>query len=406
LRKSNDLNFPMGNSEGNRDLSLWVRAINILNGTEANANKTRISNTPFNAVVDSGVSPFFLPTAICNSFANYLALKYNETLDTYLVNETDHNRLENDSPSMEISLAAEATGGKEITILLPYSSLELRLTKEYPNATQWTRYFPLRPTDNPTQYTLGRVFLQEAYLIADYERRNFSLAQREYETDKAHIVPIRDPNRPATDDVSNAATYGLIAGGCALAGLLILLLVWRCRRRRSKRDEEHGSDLSTAGKTELDSTSRTIYELDKNNEVFELTGKPSRVEAINPDMKCAFDDEVELRETVGPFELPANEDPESSSSQHVSSPSISQHVSPTVPAPTHPPSPTTAVDPEELISPIDGTISSGMYTFSTYTQTISPITPTEPSLSAIRERDRVLEREAALARERQKDEKT
>jgi Eukaryotic aspartyl protease len=375
LRKDNDVDFKMGSSENGRDLSVWVKSINVRgNGTDPNY-RVPISSSPFNAVVDSSVSPFFLPQAICDGFSKYLQLKYNSTLDTYLINETDHTRIENDSPSMEITISPDPLSGKEITLLIPYASLELRLTKEYPNASQWSRYFPLRPTNNPSQYTLGRVFLQETYLIANYELRNFSIAAREYETEKQRIIPIRDPSRPYTDEVSNAATYGLIAGGCALAGLLILLLVWRCQKRRHRRDVE--ADASVTGKTELDST-RTIYELDKGNEVFELTGKPSRVEAINPDMKCAFDDEVELRQTVGPFELPANEDPEPSSS----SPSSSR------PGPSSYPSSPTVIDPEELISPIEGTISTGMYTISTWNQTISPITPTEPTLETIVEGER------------------
>jgi hypothetical protein len=375
----------MGPIENGRDFDVWVKSINVLgNGTDS-TERVPISNAPFSAVVDSGVSPFFLPKAICDGFAKYLNLTYNSTLDMYLINEDEHTRIENDSPSMEITLSTDAVGGNDITFLLPYASLELRLTKEYPNATQWSRYFPIRPTTNPSQFTLGRVFLQETYLIANYEHRNFSLSQREYEADKQVVIPIRDPSRPYTDEVSNAATYGLIAGGCALAGLLILLLVWRCQQRRHRRDEETGT--SVTGKTELDSTSRTIYELDKNNEVFELTGKPSRVEAINPDMKCAFDDEVELRETVGPFELPANEDPEPSSS----SPEMS------MPGPSSHPSSPTAIDPDELISPIEGTISSGMYTISTYNHTISPITPTDPTLETIPESEleRVRDRERA-----------
>jgi hypothetical protein len=265
-----------------------------------------------------------------------------------------------------LTLSPEAAGGKDVTIQIPFASLELRMTRDYPNAKQWSRYFPIRPTEDPEQFTLGRVFLQEAYLVANYEQRNFSVSAREYETDNPVIVPIADPNRPAESEVSNSATYGLIAGGCALAGLLILLLVWRCHRRRSnkaKKDEESN------GKTELDSTSQTIYELDKSNEVFEMSGKPSRVEAINPEMKCAYDDEVEHTENIGPFELPANEDIESPVSPRHRSTSQSE----------------TIVDNDELISPIEGTISTGLYSLSTF-HTISPITPTDMGLATIEER--------------------
>jgi len=127
---------------------------------------------------------------------------------------------------------------------------------------------------------------------------------------------------------------------------------------------------------------RTIYELDKGAEVFELSGKPSRVEALNPELKCAFDDQVELRETVGPFELPTNEDlAESSVSAMGMTPVTGSHSG----SSSHPSSP---VDPDELISPIEGTMmSSGMYTVSTYNHTISPITPTSTGLESVPERE-------------------
>jgi hypothetical protein len=378
LRKYNDVDFKMEPDVKNRDLAVWVKSVNIIgNGTDSNA-RIPMMSTPFNALVDSAVTPFYLPPTICDSFAKYLDLKYNKTFGMYLINDTEHIRLEDQTPSMEIIISPEASGGKDVSILLPYPSLEQHFTHNYPNITSpWTRYFPIRPTTDQSQFTLGRVFLQEAYLIANYELRNFSLAQRDYSSDKPRIVTIRDPNHPATGDVSNGATYGLIAGGCALAGLLILLLVWRCQRRRSRLDEEKGRS-STTGKTELDSTSQTIYELDKGNEVFELSGKPSRVEAVNPELKCAFDDEVELRETVGPFELPANENLAESSVSAMG-------MTPVTGSSSHPSSP---VDPDELISPIDGTMMSGMYTVSTYNHTISPITPTDTGLESIPESGR------------------
>jgi hypothetical protein len=268
-------------------------------------------------------------------------------------------------------LATQETGGQEITFPLSYASFELKLTKEYPDNNMWRRYFPVRPATQPSQYTLGRAFLQEIYLIANFESRNFSLSMRNFESQmNSHHpdrVAIPDPNRPVSHDVSNAATYGLIAGGCALAGLLILVMVWRCGKRRGRKDAE--SQGSTLGKTELDSTSRTIYEMDKGNEVFEMSGKPSRVEAINPELKCPFDDDTETAAALGPFELPANDhienitrvssEPSSFMSGYASA-QTQNHME------------------DELISPIEGTIGSSLYTMSTYNNTISPVTPITP----------------------------
>ena len=40
-----------------------------------------------------------------------------------------------------------------------------------------THYFPLRRANGESQYILGRTFLEEAYVIADYERMNFTVLQ-------------------------------------------------------------------------------------------------------------------------------------------------------------------------------------------------------------------------------------
>jgi hypothetical protein len=111
---------------------------------------------------------------------------------------------------------------------------------------------------------------------------------------------------------------------------------------------------SQTDKAELDSSTRTIFELDKGNEIFELNGKPSRVEAPNPDFKCEYDVEERDGSEHGPFELPASE------------PSATEPWESFRPPPT---------PDDELISPIEGTISSGAYTVSTYHNTVSPITP-------------------------------
>jgi hypothetical protein len=371
--KANDVQFPMGSDSADRDLALWVRGISYSTNSSMSV---PLSSTPFNAMIDTATSTYWLPKAVCDSFAKTFHLRFNSTIGLYLINETLHDQLSSMNPSISFTLSTDPVSGKEVTISLPYDAFELKLNREYKPAHSWSRYFPIRPVQNDSQITLGRAFLQETYLIANYETRNFSLHQRTFDQDRPNIASIRDPSRPAGDETSAAATYGLIAGGCALAGLLILLLAWRCGRKRRRDEEMRGS---TSGKTELDSAVRTLYELDKGAEVYELPTKPTRVEAINPDMKCAYDE----ANGIGPFELPSNEvierfeyaPGEASSSGGESSRSTASQA-----APSHlPPPPPAHINDDELISPIEGTY------IGTFNQAISPITPTEPSLDTILE---------------------
>jgi hypothetical protein len=129
------------------------------------------------------------------------------------------------------------SGGDTINVTLPYASFDLQA--EYPFVSNSSRYFPLQRAANDTQYTLGRVFLQEAYLIVDYERLNFSLHPCVWDTDSAsHVVSIPGVNTTGsmnTTGTSNGGSTGnntndgsssnnkLSAG--AIAGIVIGVLV-------------------------------------------------------------------------------------------------------------------------------------------------------------------------------------
>jgi len=355
LVKPNNVDFQMGAEEGTRDLTVSVRGIGFDTKT---GGRLPLLQNGFTAVIDSAVSHYWLPLEACQAFENAFHLVYNATTGIYLLNETQHTQLQAENAAVSFTLGQDMVGGSEVTFSMPYSSFELRINEEYPLIPKWSRYFPIRRATNPSQYTLGRAFLQETYLTVNYERRNFSVSARNFETDniKAGVVAIKDPSgKNSGDGTSGAATYGLIAGGCAMAGILMLILIWRCNRRREKRLE---SLESQTDKAELDSTTRTIFELDKSNEIFEMTGGPSRVEAINPDLKCEYDVEEQEKVDNGPFELAAAEP-------------VVVARTPSILARTP------SIPEEELISPIDGTISSGTYTVSTYHPTISPITPVE-----------------------------
>jgi hypothetical protein len=350
LYKPNGVDFKMRPEPENRDLSVTVRSISV-GGKISPLAPLPLSKEPFLASLNTGVSHFWLPIEACHAFEDAFHLRYNATTDLYLLNDTQHSQLQTDNPTVTFNLGSDAVGGPDVAISFPYSSFELKINEEYPLIPRWSRYFPIRRALRPEQFTLGRAFFQEAYIVANYDRRNFSVAQRSFDAAKSDIIAIRDSSVKNGEEMTSVATYGLIAGGCALAGILVLLLAWRCARRSQKADP-YDSASSTLGKAELDSTTRTIFELDKSAEVYEMSGKPGRVEAAT-DIPCAADEE----EAGGPFELPANEDIQ---------------VPPTTPH-------------DEVISPIDGTVSMGNYTTSTFGQAVSPVTPVD-TMHLIREK--------------------
>jgi hypothetical protein len=63
---------------------------------------------------------------------------------------------------VKFQLGVTPKGGPSVDIVLPYAAFDLEAS--YPLVRHPTRYFPLKRAANDSQYTLGRAFLQEAYV--------------------------------------------------------------------------------------------------------------------------------------------------------------------------------------------------------------------------------------------------
>ncbi len=185
--------------------------------------------------LDSTVPYIYLPAAACKLFENAFGIVWNDTAQLYLVNTTQHILLQTQNPSVTFTLGSNSTSSK-VNITLPYAAFDL--TASYPLVNGTERYFPLKRADNDTQYTLGRAFFQEAYVITDYERRNFSVSQCKWVSAPPNIVAITPPSNGAA--TSQPPPRGAIAGitvGGALLILFVALLYffwWRPRQRKRK----------------------------------------------------------------------------------------------------------------------------------------------------------------------------
>lgn len=171
-------------------------------------------------------------------------MKWNEQGQLYFVGEEAHAILVKQNPTFTFKIGHAGGGGETVDIVLPYAAFDLNLTA--PIVGNDTRWFPLKQAHNSTQYTLGRVFLQEAYVIADYERHNFSVSQASFPSTSvaANLVAIHPPgsnNNTTNDTASTTTKKGLQTGamaGVAIAGVAIVALVaiaaflWRRKKKR------------------------------------------------------------------------------------------------------------------------------------------------------------------------------
>ncbi|KAF2453424.1 aspartic peptidase domain-containing protein, partial [Lineolata rhizophorae] len=190
--------------------------------------------------IDSTTSHVWLPREVCDTFEDLFGLTYDEDTDLYLVNDTMHEQLLDMNPTLTFKLGTSAFTQTTNTtnIVLPYAAFDLQVG--YPAYSDKRNYFPIRRGANDTQYALGRAFLQEAYLIVDYERGNFTVAQASFPDSgmpDPEVVTIRSPDDEdddAADGSGSGISTGAIAGIAVAAAVLLIAalaaFIWWKRR--------------------------------------------------------------------------------------------------------------------------------------------------------------------------------
>jgi hypothetical protein len=213
-----------------------ILATNTLQGTLS------LSSGAHFSVIDSTVPHLWLPINICNQFEQAFGLTYDPHTDLYLVNDTIHQQLIARNPTLTIKLvnSLQDTATNYTNIELPYAAFDLQAS--YPYYSNATNYFPIRRAANDTQYVLGRTLLQEAYLIVDYERANFTVAQAVFPNPlpAANVVTIT--SKSSADPDPNTGSSGLgtgaivgIAIGVAVLVFLAIFALFFFRKRRTKK---------------------------------------------------------------------------------------------------------------------------------------------------------------------------
>jgi hypothetical protein len=222
------------------ELSVQVQAISTGSGAIS------LLPSPIAAYLDSSVAFMYLPVDTCTLFETAFGITWDNTSELYFISDTQRMLLEAQNPSIVFTLGSAAPN--QVNISLPYSAFDL--TASWPLVANTTRYFPLKRANDSSQYTLGRTFFQEAYMIADYERGNFSISQCKWDSTPEDIVPILSPNASSSSKalLPAGAIAGIAAGGAVLLVFVAVLLWcswWRPRRRKPKAAELAANDNPT-----------------------------------------------------------------------------------------------------------------------------------------------------------------
>jgi len=209
-----------------RDLLVNLQAVKTDDG---NTNLLPGGSIPI--FIDSTISMIYLPVDACQMFEKAFNLTYDSTYNLYLLNNSQRATLKAANPNVTFTLGPQPNGGETVDITLPYGAFDKQVD------------FPI--VANSTQYTLGRTFLQEAYLIADYQRSNFTVAPCAWVQSRvttSDIKSILSPNEIAAEKhtsssgISSGTIAGVVFGIVAVIAILgAILLLFRLRRRSEKK---------------------------------------------------------------------------------------------------------------------------------------------------------------------------
>ena len=148
------------------------------------------------AAIDSSVTEWYLPQSVCDQFASAFGLTYDNTTELYFVSDQAYNTLNATRPNITISISPSTSNSSSVDLVFPWAAFDLTALYPYQGLTGSQRFFPIRRASSADQYTLGRAFLQEAYIAVDYERRHFNVGQAVFSTPmpKSDIVTIWPSN--------------------------------------------------------------------------------------------------------------------------------------------------------------------------------------------------------------------
>ena len=215
--------------------------------------------------IDSSTPFLWIPEAVADAFERTFGLTYDNDLELYFyANQSQQDAVCKADMTFVFEMSNLKGASETLLLSLPGSALtSLSLTYGYPrlkanSSSPSVPYFPVRRAKNRSQYVLGRFFLQESYLIVDYERNNFSLSQAVFDENalsNVQLVEIPSANSSSTGSSSPTvgglpapALFGIAIGAVAVFFIIVSTFVILYRRkgrewhRRRRRRRKQGAD--------------------------------------------------------------------------------------------------------------------------------------------------------------------
>lgn len=308
----NNVTFGFG-ADFSRDLTVYLRSV----GYDTLGSSLLLSES-IPVFINSLVTHLWLPVEVCHRFEEAFNLTWSEDAQLYLVDDELHRRLHSLNPTVTFTFGHEESDGDTVEINLPYGAFDLEGSPPFVDPP--SKYFPLKRAERTEKYTLGRVFLQGAYVVAAYERQTFSVSQALFPDAS------KEPNSSVEGIASLEAGGALVLSKRAIAGIAVgsalglsliaaaLFRWWRLRQKTPK--EDAASEYSEARKevdgdhehgAEVDAQYAQLHELGQEKlKGGELDGVQTSIPELDPqirEVELANSCEVDVRSRVR-YELP------------------------------------------------------------------------------------------------------
>lgn len=300
------LNLTTGNE--NQDLRVHLSILTATGDTAEGGAGRLLPEDGIWAVLDSSTAQLWLPPEVCDRIATAFNLRYDANTELYLTDKASRQTLLINNASLTFGIGDGSSSGGSTTIVLPFSSFDLGA--DQPFYTPRQSYFPLRNATSTSGNVLGRVFLQESYVVVDRERSTFSVSPTTHDVNNTNLVPIPPVNSsshstqmaPAGNrPLSRGQTAGIVLSCVVLFAAALALIWWFQRHRTRTRDRKASVEDPTVvtvetvdsswGKPELMSTetkSGRLLELDleeaDSTQLLELNGMGCERELMSSDV--------------------------------------------------------------------------------------------------------------------------
>lgn len=262
------------NTDMSRALTVSIHdivATGTLNGTLSLVNSERIL-----APLDSSIPELWLPKSVCDRFESVFGLEYHEASGRYLLTDAKRDQLRSMNPIMTMTIGSDPSiSGNSTIIQLPYAAFDLQAG--FPIFVNETNYFPIRRADNESQYAIGRVFLQEAYIGVDFESGTFNVSAARWDELDPEIITILSEESKATAEKTGDLPSGAIAGivvGCVVGIALVIACAWLMVRKRKRKNIIQHDAVETGANEKIRYEMQPPSELESNTlKISELPGK-------------------------------------------------------------------------------------------------------------------------------------